>query len=156
MVSWMRAAFAAAIRSASVADSVGVPQVVTDRLVEQVRILGHDPDRRAQRVEGEVADVVAVDADRSGCHVVEPRQQRDRRRLAGAGRADERNGLTRRDRQRQAPEHVDVGIGFDGEAGVLLHRRDRRIRRRRIAEHDVVELDSAARIDEVDRARPFL
>ena len=41
---------------------LGVAQVVADRLVEQVRVLGDDADGGAQRVERQVADVVAVDA----------------------------------------------------------------------------------------------
>ena len=54
---------------------VGVAQVVADRLVEEVRVLRHDTDRRAQRVEREVAHVVAVDAHRAGRHVVQPGQE---------------------------------------------------------------------------------
>ena len=40
----------------------GVAQVVADGLVEEVRVLHDQSDRVAQRLEREVADVVAVDA----------------------------------------------------------------------------------------------
>ena len=37
---------------------LGIAQVVADRLVEQVRVLGDDADRRTQRLLGEIANVV--------------------------------------------------------------------------------------------------
>ena len=40
----------------------GVAQVLADRLVEQVRVLHHEADGVAQRLEREVAHVVPVDA----------------------------------------------------------------------------------------------
>ena len=41
----------------------GVAEVVADGVVEQVRVLAHHADGGAQAVLGEVAHVVAVDAD---------------------------------------------------------------------------------------------
>ena len=46
----------------------------------------------------DAAQVVPVDEHRARGGVVEARQQLDDRRLAGAGGADERDGLARRDR----------------------------------------------------------
>ncbi len=99
---------------------------------------------------------MAVDPHGSRRHVVQARQQRDGRRLAGTGRADERHGLAGLDPQRQPAQDVDIGVGVATEPGILLHRGDRRLRCRRIAEHDVVELDRPPRADEIDGARPFL
>ena len=73
----------------------GVPEVLGHAVVEEVRVLRHDSDRPPERVEGEVADVVAVDADRSLADVVEPRDERAERRLAGTRRTDERHELAR-------------------------------------------------------------
>jgi hypothetical protein len=67
--------------------------------------------------------------------------------------ADERERLARLERERDAVEHVAVRVGV---AGALLHGRDRRAGSRRIPEDDVVELDAATRIDEIDGARSFL
>ena len=72
-----------------------VAEVVADRGVEQVGLLGHDPDDLAERGQGEPADVDAVDLDRARVDVVEPRDQVGRRRLARARRADERHELAR-------------------------------------------------------------
>ena len=62
MTSSMRAARQAADQLGVGGVGLGVAQVVADRLVEQVRVLGDHADRRPQRVEREVAHVVAVDA----------------------------------------------------------------------------------------------
>ena len=68
---------------------------------EEERVLEHDADLRAQRVERDVAHVDAVDADRPGLHVVEAGEQQAHGRLARARRADERDGLAGRDAQRE-------------------------------------------------------
>ena len=80
----------------------------------------------------------------------EPRDQRHHRALAGTGRAHQRQRLARLDHQAHAGEHVTVRVGAGDHE--LLHRRDRRAARRRIAERDVAELDPPRRLDEVDRA----
>ncbi len=54
---------------------LGVEQVGADRVVEQVRVLGDHADHLAQRVEGRVAHVDAVDAHGAAAHVVEPRRR---------------------------------------------------------------------------------
>ena len=54
---------------------------------------GTSPIRAQSSVGVEVADVDAVDADRAGGRVEEPRHQVDQRGLAGAGRADHGDGL---------------------------------------------------------------
>ena len=67
--------------------------VLGDRVREQERLLRHEADRAAQAVERDLADVDAVDEHRPRRRVVQARQQVDQRRLARAGRADERDGL---------------------------------------------------------------
>ena len=53
-----------------------------------------------------VADVAAVDQDRAAGHVVEPRQQVDQRRLAGAAPADDGDHLPGAHRERHAAQRV--------------------------------------------------
>ena len=69
---------------------------------------------------------------------------------------DEGNGLAGSHGEREALEHVDVGVGVDREPGVLLHRRHRSLARRWVTEHDIVELDRPDRVDQVDGPRPLL
>ena len=57
--------------------------------MEQVRLLGHEPDDIAERLEGHLAQVVAVDLDRPAVDVVQARDEVGRRGLARAGRADQ-------------------------------------------------------------------
>ena len=67
--------------------------VVGDRAVEQAGILEHDGDRVAQRRQRDVGDVLTVDEDVARRGRAQPLQQRERRRLARAGRTDERQRL---------------------------------------------------------------
>ncbi len=73
--------------------------VLADGAGEQERLLGHDPHLRAQRVAGDLAQVVPVDEDASGRGVIEARDELGHRRLARPGRAHERDRLAGRDRQ---------------------------------------------------------
>ena len=66
----------------------------------------------------DVAEVVSVEADRPGRRVVEAREQRRDRGLAGAGRADERERLAGMDLEIDAVQHRPVGTGI-GEVHVL-------------------------------------
>ena len=54
------------------------------------------PNDRAQHAARHVADVDAVDRDAPALDLVEAHQQVDQRRLAGAGRADDGDGLAAR------------------------------------------------------------
>jgi len=88
-----------------------------------------------EALEAVLADVRAVDADRAGVHVVEPRDEFDERALARAGRADEADRLAGFDVEGHAREHllgvvvaevdvverdapVDV-VGVDGVSGLV-------------------------------------
>ncbi len=57
--------------------------------MKEVRVLGDDPDGRIQRRRRRVAQVDAVDGDRTGVHVVEARDQHGDGGLAGAARTDQ-------------------------------------------------------------------
>ena len=70
-----------------------VGDVLADRAVEQPRVLEDHPERPAEVVAGQVAGVDAVDRDPPAVELVEAHQQVDERRLAGAGRPDDRDGL---------------------------------------------------------------
>ena len=79
--------------------------------------LADDGDLVAERGERQRAEVVAVEEDAAAGRVVEPRQQVEDRRLAGAGAADEGDALAGLDREGEAVEG-DVAVGI-GEMHVL-------------------------------------
>ena len=70
-----------------------VADVLHDGRAEEVRVLEHEPELPPEVVLPEVADVDAVDRDRSAAHLVEAREEIDDGRLAGPRRADERDRL---------------------------------------------------------------
>ena len=95
-----------------------VGDVLGDGGAEQEGVVGDEGDLRAQRGEVDVAQVGAVDRDRSRGRVVEAGEQADQAGLARAGRADQR----------------DDAAGLDLEVDVAERRprcRRRRGRRRR-------------------------
>jgi hypothetical protein len=67
--------------------------VLPDGCREKERLLRHEADRAAKALQRNLADVHAADRHRAGRRLVQPRQQRDERRLAGPRGADERHGL---------------------------------------------------------------
>ncbi len=79
--------------------------VVADRATEQIGLLQHDADLRAQAVDRQVAEVVAVDQDRALAGVVEARDQVDDRALAAAGGAQQRDSLARLGRKADVVQH---------------------------------------------------
>src|SRR6266516_2712846 len=62
-------------------------------LLEQDRVLKHEADLTAERIQGEAPDVGPVDAHLAGIGVVQTRDQLSDRALAGAARADQRDDL---------------------------------------------------------------
>ena len=82
--------------------------VAGDRVGEEKRLLRHEADRAAQAAERDLADVDAADRHGARRRLVQPRQQVDQRRLAGAGAADERDRLARLDAE------ADVASGPAG------------------------------------------
>ena len=122
---------------------LGVAEVVADGLVEEVGILADDADGGAEGLAGQIAHVVAVDADRAARDVVEPRDERGQGRLARARRADDRDQLARLHRQLDVRQHDAVGVLPLG-AG-QRQRRDRHLVGRRVAERHVLELDPPLR-----------
>ena len=73
-----------------------VADVVADGVVEQHGVLRDHADGAAQRLLGDVADVLAVDGDAPAGDVVEAEEQPRDGRLAGAGRTDDRDRPARR------------------------------------------------------------
>ena len=61
--------------------------------LEHERVLGHDAELGAEGVEGELAEVDAVDGDRTRVGVVGAGEHLGDARLAGAGVADEGGDL---------------------------------------------------------------
>ena len=82
--------------------------VFADGVAEEECLLRDEADVPAQRVEREFADGVAVDEDGAGLGVVDPRDQIDERRFAGAGGAD--------DGQAGAGGNAQVDVFEDGGA----------------------------------------
>ena len=91
--------------------------VARDAAREQHQLLADHRDLVAQRREGQRAQVAAVEQDAAGGRVVEPRQQVEERRLAGAGAADEGDAAAGLDDERDALEG-GVAVGVD-EGDVL-------------------------------------
>ena len=69
-------------------------------------VLQHQAEESAQVVEVQLANIDAVDRDAAALDVVEPQQQVDQRRLAGAGRADDPDPLARPDLEADVAQHV--------------------------------------------------
>ena len=110
-----------------------VGDVVAHRVVEQDDLLGDEADLAAQRRQGHVAHVAAVDEQRPLGHVVETRQQVHQARLAGAARPDQRHDRAGGDDQIDPPQ--------DGRLAVR--------------EMHPPELDALAERRQIDRARPL-
>src|SRR5208337_3832277 len=66
---------------------LAIGDVVAHRVVEQNRFLRDDADLRAQRGQGYIAHVVAVNQQPSGSHIEEARNQVNQRAFARAARA---------------------------------------------------------------------
>ena len=100
-----------------------VRDVVAHAVGEEERVLEHHSDLAPQGIERDVAHVDAVDLDRPLLAVVEAREEEADRRLAGTGGADECDGLTGRDPQREVGQHrlrpeVPVGDVLDDDLPV--------------------------------------
>src|SRR5215218_10764694 len=131
----------------------GVAQVGQDGVVEQVRVLGDQPDRGPQALQLQVAHVDPVDPDGALGDVVDPGHQHGGGGLAGPGRADQGDQLAGADGEADVVQDRLTGGGPDGgrpagEAG------DGRLLGRRVAEADVVELDPPGRVLQGDGAGP--
>ena len=87
------------IRSSSIRSS-SRRMLRADGAGEQEDVLEHQADRPAQRREIPLPHVDAVDRHPAGVDVVEAQQQVGQGALAGAGVADDRQRLTRLDRER--------------------------------------------------------
>ncbi len=90
---------------------LAVAQVVRHGAGEQIAALRNQADRRPELLGVEVANVDAVDAYRTGRHVVHPADQRYERGFAGTRGADDRRRRTRLGRQRNILEHWALGAG---------------------------------------------
>ena len=95
-----------------------VGDVIRHRTAEQVDVLLDDADVLPQALEGDVLDVLPVDEDTASRHLVEAGDEVAERRLAAAGRADQRQTLTGLDVKADVVEHLVVVVGVL-EADVL-------------------------------------
>ena len=83
--------------------------VVRDRAGEEEALLRDDAELPAQRLLPHLAQVGAVDRDRTVGRVVEAREQLGDRRLARARVADERDGRARRHVELDPVQHLGAG-----------------------------------------------
>ena len=81
-----------------------------EELEDEADLVAPDP---RQVVVGQAAERFAVDADLAGGRAIEAADQVEQRRLAGAGRPDDRDHLAARDRQRDVVERDDVALAFE-------------------------------------------
>ena len=72
---------------------------------EEPGVLEHHAEPAAQRAPLRLPEIDAVDPNRAAVDVVEAHQQVHERRLAGTGRTDDRDHLSRRDVERQVLDH---------------------------------------------------
>ena len=96
---------------------LGVAHVAADRVREEDRILQNDAHEIAQVVEGNVADVHAVEGDPAAVDVIESHQQVDDGRLAAPRGADEGDFFTCLDFEVEVVD--DLLAGHVGEVHVL-------------------------------------
>ena len=85
-------------------------QIVGERTVEQQRLLEHHADVTPQRGQLQAADIHAVDLDDAGLRIESTVQQRDRGGFAGAGRADQRDGLAGERRKRNVLDRGPLAV----------------------------------------------
>ena len=120
-------------------DARPVGDVLEDRLGERVGLLEHhaDPPSQDHRVDVLAVEVLAVDRDAAldagaADVVVHPVQAAQERRLAAAGRSDERGHAALRDVQRHVGERPGVAVVHgklpDGDLGRGVERRSGEVR----------------------------
>src|ERR1700691_3933259 len=83
-----------------------VGDVVANRIVEENRLLGHVADLATKRSQGQIPQVVAVDADVTRGDIKKARDQIHKGGLAGTAGADQRHYLAPRDDQVDIPQHL--------------------------------------------------
>ncbi len=67
-----------------------IPEVIHDGSVEQECLLGNDADLRPERLDGEIANVLTVDADGPRRYFLKPRNEIGKRRFARSTWANQR------------------------------------------------------------------
>jgi len=87
-----------------------VGQIVENALVEQHRVLRHDPDDGAQTVLCDLAQILSINEDTPTGDVVKAEQQARQGRLAGPTVADDRQLLPRLDREVQTPQDFPLRL----------------------------------------------
>ena len=117
---------AAASTSSRVAS--GRPKAMLSEIVPEKRkpSCGTMPELRAQRVLRDVAQVVAVDEHAAAGRVVEAGHELGEGGLPGAGRADQRDGLARRDVERDVVQRQHRVLARPVGEGHVRRRRSRR------------------------------
>ncbi len=95
-------------------------EIVHDRTGEQEIFLRDDAELAMERLDGGLGDVVAVDENAAALRLVEAGEQADDAGLAGAGVADERDGLAGLGEEVDVVEHPAIlGGGLVAEADVF-------------------------------------
>ena len=95
-----------------------VAEIAPDRVVEKNGFLGDDRHLPTQRTQGDVAKIVAVNADGAGSGGVKTREEIDESGLAGAAGADDCYDCAGGNFERDVAERGGVGI-IVAESGIL-------------------------------------
>ena len=153
MKSCAQAAFAAATISSSLAPGLAERDVGADGVAEQIDVLPDIGGLVPQRVARHGRDRLAVDQDVAVGHLVEPQQQRQHRRLAAAGGADQSGDLAGLGDKAHAVEHGFVRAVGEGDVA-QFDPRIAQLQRRlvvigRLAGGAVDDLEQLARADQI-------
>lgn len=91
---------------------IGAPvgDVVIDAVVEEHRVLRNDADSGAHAGLRDIAQVLSVDLDGAGLHVIETEQQARQRRLAGTAPPHHRRGRAGRNREIDIEQNLAIGL----------------------------------------------
>jgi hypothetical protein len=124
MKSWAAAAWAAAVTCSRLAS--GFPKAIFSRIVPENRggLLQDDSDLRAEGIQGQVTQIIAVYSDRPFAGVIEARQQVDDGRLSRAGGAQQGDRIARLGLETDVFQNglsaLEIAEGYVLEADVTL------------------------------------
>jgi hypothetical protein len=90
------------------------PEVLLERGVEDVGVLGYEPDQPPVIIAAQIADLGSVELDRPALVGQEPQQNIGERRLAGPAAADHRHAPTAEKVEIEPVEHPRPSLSVPG------------------------------------------
>src|SRR5690606_30086193 len=88
-----------------------IAQILPDSAAEEIDVLLHHADHSAERSEGDIAEIQAIDRDCAGIDTVKPGDEGTERRLADARWPDQGDELAGADGEREIAEHRPILTG---------------------------------------------